>query len=149
MTTRITLVAMAASMALGIAAPVAAQDTWPTESGDYVEVAGIKVDDGHGLDYANHLAGMWRKGQEFAKAQGWITSYEILTNVFARENEPDLYLVTRFPRFADPAESSRRDEAYRAYMQATEAQMQASSGERAKYRHQMGTMLLREERWKK
>lgn len=33
-------------------------------------------DDGHSVDYLNPLAGAWRKGQEFAKSQGWITGYE-------------------------------------------------------------------------
>ena len=28
-----------------------------------------------------YLAGNYRKSQDFAKAQGWITGYEILTNL--------------------------------------------------------------------
>lgn len=142
------LMICAASCALAWSAPALAQDAWPMEDGDYVEVSSIKIDDGHALDYANHLSGMWRKGQDFAKAQGWITGYEILVNVNPRENEPDVYLITRFARFADQAEGRRRDAAYRAHMQRTEAQMQAESGERAKYRHLAGSMLLREQRWK-
>jgi hypothetical protein len=135
------LMICAASCTLAWSAPAAAQDAWPMEDGDYVEVSSIRIDDGHALDYANHLAGMWRKGQDFAKAQGWITGYEVLYNVNPRENEPDVYLITRFARFADQAENRRRDAAYRA-------QMQAESGERAKYRHLAGSMLLREQRWK-
>ncbi len=93
----------AASLTLAFAAPAMADDPWPVESGDYVEVSMIAVDDGADLQYMNHLAGQWRKGQDFAKAQGWISGYEILANQNKRPGEPDYYLITRFPRFADKA----------------------------------------------
>lgn len=140
---------LAASLSLAFATPVMADDPWPNEEGDYVEVSMIAVEDGHDLDYMTHLAGQWRKGQDFAKAQGWISSYEILVNVNRRPGEPDYYLVTRFPRFADNAEMKKRDEAYYAHMQATVAQMQAASGKRAEYRKLMGSQLLRALIWKK
>jgi hypothetical protein len=95
-----------------------------------------------------YLAGQFRKGQDFAKAQGWITDYEILVNVNKRPGEPDYYLVTRFPRFADKAEAKKRDEAYDAHMQMTTEQAQAGSAERSKYRTQMGSQLLRALKWK-
>jgi hypothetical protein len=119
------------------------------DQGDYVEISGIQVDDGHSLDYLNHVAGLWRKGQEFAKSQGWITSYEAMTNVHARKGEPDIYLIVRSPRFADAAEETRRDDAYRAYMQRTVTQLETESGDRAKFRKLAGSMLLRELRFKK
>lgn len=137
-----------ASIALAWSLPAAADEGWPLDDGDYVEVSGIEIDDGHALDYANHLAGMWRRGQEFAKTQGWITSYEVMVNVYPRKGEPDVYLLTRFARFADPAEERKRDDAYRAYMERTVAQMQSESGERAKYRTLGGSMLLREQRFR-
>lgn len=139
----------AASLAFVFATPALADDPWPSETGDYVEVSMISVDDGHDLDYMNHLAGAWRKGQDFAKAQGWISGYEILINVNRRPDEPDYYLITRFPRFADKAEETKRDEAYFAHMQSTTAAMQAGSAERAKYRKQLGSQLLRALTWKK
>ena len=84
-----------------------------------------------------------RTVRDFAKAQGWISGYEILINANKRPGEPDYYLVTRFPRFADKAEEKKRDEAYDAYMKQTVAEAQAGSAERAKYRTQMGSQLLR------
>jgi hypothetical protein len=141
--------AAAAAFVLACAIPTAAMaQQLPVVAGDYVSVSTISVDDGHDLDYINHLAGLWRKGQDFAVKQGWITSYEILTNEFKRAGEPDYYLVTRFAKFADAAEGEKRDAAYMAYMASTDAQMEAASGERAKYRHQMGTMLLRSWKWR-
>jgi hypothetical protein len=131
---------MAASLAFVFAVPLAAQ-TDPFVSGDYVQVSSITVDDGHDLDYANFLAGQWRDRQEFAKAQGWITGYEVLANVNKRPGEPDLILVVRFKSMPDSAESLRRDAAMRDHTKQTDAQMAAASGERAKYRHQLGSQL--------
>jgi len=116
--------------------------------GDYVTVSMISVDDGHDLDYINHLAGMWLKGQDFAVKQGWITGYEILSNEYRRPGEPDYYLITRFAKFSDPAEEQKREDAYNAYMAMTNAQLQAASADRAKYRHQMGSQLLRSWKWR-
>ncbi|MEZ5742174.1 MAG: hypothetical protein R3D89_00195 [Sphingomonadaceae bacterium] len=139
----------ATSLAFAVPQAASAQDAWPMESGDWVEVAGIHVDDGHGLDYANHIAGQWRKGQDFAKAQGWISNYQVMTNPFPRKGEPDVYLITWFPSFADKAEEKKRDEAYRKHMAMTDEQMQAASGKRAEYRKVGSTMLLRVQNWKK
>jgi len=141
--------AAAAALSLAFTSLPAAADDWPVTPGEWVEVSMITVDDGHDLEYANHLAGQWRKGQDYAKSQGWITGYEILTNAYPRDGEPGYYLITRFTKFADPAEEERRDTAYNTYMQSTAAQMQAASGERAKYRHLDGQMLLRSWTWKK
>lgn len=138
-----------AAVALAFAAPVAVSaQQIPVVPGDFVTVSMISVDDGHDLDYINHLAGMWRKGQDFAMKQGWITGYEILTNEFKRPGEPDYYLITRYTKFADPAEEQKREDAYNAYMATTVAQMQAASADRAKYRTQMGSMLLRSWKWR-
>lgn len=139
----------AASLAFAFAAPALADDPWPVDTGDYVEVSMISVDDGADLQYMTHLSGQWRKGQDFAKSQGWISGYEILINQNKRPGEPDYYLITRFPRFADKAEEKKRDDAYFAYMQSTTAAMQAGSAERSKYRRQMGSQLLRALVWKK
>lgn len=139
---------VAASLSLAFAVPALADDPWPTEDGDYVQVSMISVKDGHDLHYAQFLAGQWRKNQDFAKAQGWITGYEILINVNRRPGEPDIYLVTRFAEIANKAEGKKRDAAMDAFLQETTAQMQAASGERASYRTQMGSQLLRAQVWK-
>ena len=140
---------LAASISLACALPAMAQDDYPMDQGDYVELSAITIEDGHTLDYLNHLSGMWKRGQDFARSQGWITSYEVLANAYPRKGEPDLYLLVRMPRFADAAEDQKRDKAYREFMQRSVAQMQAESGERAKYRQLSGAMLLRELRFRK
>ncbi|WP_265570356.1 hypothetical protein [Sphingomicrobium nitratireducens] len=136
------MIGAAAAATLAFATPASAQQ-WPLVGGDYWEVTGIDVDDGHGLDYANYIANRWMANQEFAKSQGWINSYYAFANVHNREGEPDIYLVTTFNDWPDNAESDRRQAAYEAYMKRTTAQLQAESGERAKFRTIGGTMLLR------
>ena len=141
--------AAALALAFSIPTPALAQaDGWPVTSGDYVEVSMIKVDDGHALEYAQYLAGNWRKSQDYAKQQGWSSGYEIWTNEYPRDGEADVYLVTFMPQLPDAAESERRDRQYREYMAQTVAQMQAASAGRAQYRHLAGAMLLRRQNWK-
>ena len=138
---------MAASMALAWSMPGAAQDN-PMVPGEYVAVSSISIDDGHELEYANFLASQWRARQEYAKKQGWISGYEVLSNVFNRPGEPDLLLVVRYKSLPDSAEQLRRDAAMRTFNQQTDAQMAAASGDRAKYRRQMGTQLWQEVKFK-
>lgn len=138
----------AATLSLALSAPVRAEDSYPVKPGDYVEIGMITVDDGHDLDYMNWLADQWRKRQDYAKSQGWITGYEILTNEYRRAGEPDVYLITRFAAWPSTTENDKRGDALRAYMTQTDQQMQASSAQRATYRHQVGSMLLRSWVWK-
>ena len=135
---------LAASISLAFAAPLAAQSSDPFVGGDYVEVSSVTIDDGHYLDYASFLASTWRAQQEFSKSQGWITSYEVLGNAHKRPGEPDLILVTRFKNFADGAEGDRRNKAFLDHMKATDVAMEAASGDRAKYRHVIGSQLWQE-----
>ena len=132
---------LAASFSFAFAAPALAQE-FPLTPGEYVEVTSVTIDDGHNMDYARFLAGYWRAQQDTMKAQGWITSYEILANVHKRPGEPDLYLIQRSKSLPEGAESERRDAVMREKMKMTEAQMEASSGERAKFRHVIGASLL-------
>ena len=144
------LAAMAA-FALSLAAPAAvmAQATdWPVTSGDYVEVSMITIDDGHALEYLDYLSGTWRKSQDYAKQQGWITGYEIWSNEYPRDGEADIYLVTYTPQLPDAAESARREKQFNEFMAQTVAQMQAASAGRAQYRHLTGSMLMRRQNWK-
>lgn len=132
-----------AAATLLVAPVIAHADDYPLKPGDYVEVTSVTVDDGHSLDYAKFLAGFWKDQEEFAKSQGWITGYEILANVDKRPGEPDLYLVERFASFPTAAEDEARNKAYRDHMQKTIAQLDTESGQRATYRHVIGSALLR------
>lgn len=132
----------AAALSMTVPTNVAAQE-YPMKAGEFVEVSYIKIDDGHTLEYAKHLAGVWKKDMDFAVEQGWVNSYEVLVNSYARPGEPSVYLITRFPNFATEEENEAREAAYRAYAQTTISEAEAGSAERAKYRTVMGSQLLR------
>ena len=108
----------------------------------------ISVDDGHDLEYLTYLSGLWRRNQDYAKAQGWITGYEILSNENRRPGEPDLYLVTRYKEVTNTAEGKRRGDIMRERNKMTDAEAQAATAGRAKYRRQLGSQLLRSWVWK-
>lgn len=104
----------------------------------------IEVEDGQGEAYLRFLNGQWRGNQEFAKQQGWILDYHILSNSDPRDGEPDLYLVTRYADEPTVAEIERRDAIMLGRMQATPATMDQQSAGRMTMRRQMGSMSLRE-----
>jgi hypothetical protein len=137
------------AVSLAFAAPAAAQSEWPVEPGDFVEVSMIDIDDGHSLEYAQHLAGEWRKSSDYAKSQGWSTNYQIWTNEFPRAGEAEIWLVTWFPMMADKAEALRREKLFNDYMATTAAKQEAASGKRATYRKLAGSLLMRNQTWVK
>jgi opacity protein-like surface antigen len=135
--------AMLVAAPMAIPAVAVAQES-PLVAGDYARVGGIYVKDGASLKYAMHLAGDWKKNQEFAKSQGWISGYSIWVNEHPREGEPNIYLMTTFASLPDTAEEQKRAKVYDAWAKDTIAQRQAESGNRAEYRTVKSSMLLRE-----
>jgi hypothetical protein len=117
--------------------------------GNYWTVSEITIDDGHFGDYADHLAGLYRKSTDFQKSKGWIKASYILANVNKRAGEPDLYLVTIADRPTTPAEDEARANQTNAFLQSSARQGDAQSGARAKYRHLGGSMLLQEQVYRK
>ena len=140
---RKTLIAALGAATMLFAFPAAAQD-FPVKGGDYWTVAEITIDDGHFGDYADHLAGLYRKSVDFQKSKGWIKASYILANVNKRSGEPDLYLVTIADRPTTPAEDEARAKETHAFLQSNSRQADTQSGERAKYRKLGGNMLLQE-----
>lgn len=139
---KIILAALGAATMLA-SIPAAAQDL-PLVGGDYWDVTGIKIDDGHFADYADFLVTDSRKQNEFAKSKGWIKAYYILSNNNNRKDEPDLYLVTVSDRMPTPAEQISRNKEMNAYLQSDDRKQIAGSGHRATYRHITGDMLLQQ-----
>lgn len=145
------LTASLGALALAAAIPHAAlaqDDPWPFEGGEYVEVTGIDIKDGASLKYAQWLAGEWRANSDFAVQQGWLNSYEILYNVHARADEPEIYLIRRFKSFIDNDEGDRRRKVMMERYKRTEETLQKESADRADYRTVLSTVLLRKAEWK-
>ncbi len=136
----------AATMAL--ANPAAAQD-YPLRGGNFWTVAEITIDDGHFGDYADHLAGAYRKNLDFSRSKGWLKNSYILSNVNKRAGEPDLYLVTITDHITTPAEDEAREKELNAFLATTSRDEDKKSGARAKYRKLGGAMLLQELLYKK
>jgi hypothetical protein len=139
----VSILALGAAAAT-MSAAATAQDQWPLVFGDYWEVTGIDIKDGGGLQYAQFLAGEWKDNLEFSKSKGWIKEYRIFSNVHARANEPDLYLVTVTESIPSAAEGDKRFEEFQAWKKKTIAQMQSESGNRAEYREVLSDALLQE-----
>lgn len=139
---RITVAALGAA-AMAFSVPAIAQD-FPLKGGDYWNVAEVTIDDGHFGDYADHLAGAYRRTEDFAKSKGWIKNYYILSNVNKRAGEPDLYLVTITDHLTSNAEDEARSKELDAYLKSSARQQDAQSGMRAKFRKLGGNMLLQE-----
>jgi hypothetical protein len=136
------------ALVLGTAAAtmsfVSAADEWPLVLGDYWEVSGIDLKDGGELKYAEFLADEWKTNLEFSKSKGWIKDYKIFTNVYARADEPELYLVTIRESIESASEGEKREAEFMAWKQKTISQMQSESGNRAEYREVLGDSLLQE-----
>ena len=136
-------VAVLGAAAMALSVPAVAQD-FPVKGGDYWNVAEVTIDDGHFGDYADHLAGAYRRTNDFAKSKGWIKNYYILSNVNTRAGEPDLYLVTITDHLTSNAEDEARSKELDAYLKSSARQQDAQSGARAKFRKLGGNMLLQE-----
>ena len=126
-----------------LSSTVIAQE-WPMVGGDYWEVSGIHVEDGAGLKYSNWLAAEWRKNLEFAKSKGWIKGYKVLSNVYARQGEADLYLIRVMEGIPTGAESEKRGVEWVEFMKKSVSTMQEESGNRAEYREVLSSSLLQE-----
>lgn len=128
---------------LSLSSTVVAQE-WPLVGGDYWEVTGIHVEDGAGLKYSNWLAAEWRKNLEFAKSKGWVKEYKILSNVYGRQGEADLYLIRIMEGIPTGAESEKRGVEWVEFMKKSVSTMQEESGNRAEYREVLSSSLLQE-----
>jgi hypothetical protein len=135
--------AMVGSLLLAVSLPATAQDESPWKAGNYWNVTGIDVKDGGQLKYAQYLATEWVKNQEYAKSQGWISDFMVLSNTHPREGEPNLYLITIAASLPSSDESDKRGRMAREFSKSTIAQMQAQSAGRAEIREVGGTMQLR------
>ena len=139
------LIAAALSAATLAFAPTAASAQAVAHSpGNYWSVQGIYIEPGQFENYMDFVADRYRRNQEFAKSQGWISGYRILSNVNKRGDEPDLYLITEFARIPDAKEQMDRDAAMERNMRETARQAEQASGQRVSMRRLGSNMLLQE-----
>jgi hypothetical protein len=128
---------------LSAAAPAVAQD-FPSDPGAFWDVSLIDVLDGGDTAYTTWLATEWKKQEEFAKSKGWIKDYKVVSNLYPRPGEADLYLITIYDDFPNAKEMIQQRAAYIDFYKKTAEKLDAESGDRGKFRIIMGNMLLQE-----
>ncbi len=104
----------------------------------------IEIEDGQFENYMDWLTKVWVDNQAFAKSQGWLLDYHILSTVNRRDGEPDIILLTRFADYPSAEESERRDYIMNKRMSQDDHSSDAASGQRNKMRRQMGSVVYRE-----
>lgn len=139
-----------AAAALSLAAPgtALAQDQYPLKGAEWIDVTGISIEDGGGLKYAQWLATEWRKRLDYQVEQGWIEGYEIWSNTYPRDGEPNLWLVVRYEDWVDDDTWEARGRQMREYMDRSIAQLNEESGNRAKYRKVGSEVLVKRLVWR-
>ena len=139
----LTAALLAIALPFSVPASAQSQDSVYTP-GAYWNVQGIHVEDGQFEAYMDYLADAYDRSQQFARRQGWISGYDILLNVNARDGEPDIYLVVQMPRLATAQEEVERDRRMNEHMQRTTRQASEQSGQRVVMRRLGSNMLLQE-----
>ena len=139
---RKTAISIVATIVVGYSANATAQDQWPFTLGDFWQVTGIHLQDGGGLAYANWLATEWREEAELAKSKGWLKDYMVISNVHARANEPDVYLIRVFEDIPDAETSESRFEEYMEWQSDSLEELAEQSGNRVEFREVGSTALL-------
>ncbi len=123
--------------------PAMAQDS-SVKAGSLWQANRIYVEDGQFENYMDWLTKTWMAQQEFAKSQGWMLEYHILSSVNPRDGEPNVILLTRFNDFPSAAETERRNALMNQHMQQSDRTADAASGDRTKMRKLMGSALYQE-----
>jgi hypothetical protein len=126
-----------------LATPAAAQEPSYTPGG-YWTVTGIYLEDGQFENYLDYLAGTYRRSQDFARQNGWISGYRILQNVNRRQDEPHLYLIVEMNRLATPQEEVERERRMNEHLSQTTRQATEQSGRRVTMRRLGSNLLLQE-----
>lgn len=132
------------ALAMSLTSTAAFAQQSSVKEGGYWTAGRIDVEDGQFENYMDFLTKVWVPNQEYAKSQGWISDYHMLSNVNPRDGEPNIILITRFADHPSVAEQQRRDEIMNARNKWDDHGAQAASGQRTKMRTVMGSILYQE-----
>jgi len=136
---------LACAPALLLPTTTASAQSYPTDPGDFWDVTGIEMLDGGDLQYLQWIATEWKKEQEFAKSKGWIKSYHVLSNLYPRSGEADLYLVIIYGDFPNAKTMLEQRKAYTEWQAKSLEQLNKENGNRAAFRKVMGSEFLQEQ----
>jgi hypothetical protein len=135
--------ALAACIAL-FALPATAASDRGYENGPVWDVGSIQTKDGHFDDYMKFVTTTWKSQQEALKKAGYILDYKVYVVTDPRDNEPDIYLATKFKNMAAFDTSLDEMDAFMAKTGGPQAQMNKEQQDRGAIRTVRGDMLMRE-----
>lgn len=135
--------ALAALSAL-IALPALAASDRGYDNGPVWDVGAIQTKDGHFDDYMKFVTTTWKSRQEALKKAGYILDYKVYVVTDPRDNEPDIYLATKFKNMAAFDTSLDEMDALMAKIAGPQAQMNKEQADRGAIRTVRGDMLMRE-----
>jgi len=122
-----------------------AADGDPHVWGTYWTVTGVDTKPGHFEDYLDDLKANYRRSLDMQVADGKVKSYTMFANVYARDGEPNLWLMVEWNSGADMLDTPTE------YFEGLTAKIFGSADkgdmaniDRGKLRTIMSTTLLRE-----
>jgi hypothetical protein len=135
--------ALAACIAL-IAFPATAASDRGYDNGPVWDVGSIQTKDGHFDEYMKFVTTTWKSQQEALKKAGYILDYKVYVVTDPRDNEPDIYLATKFKNMAAFDTSLDEMDAFITKIAGPQAQMNKEQADRGTIRTVRGDMLMRE-----
>lgn len=136
---------LAAVLALGLSAPVHAQEALPYTEGAVVEVTSVDIMDGEFDHYMEYLQTKYKPMMEAQKKAGIILDYGVYQNQAGTDEDADLYLVVFYPNMAMlDGLREKLDPLMTKVSGQSVKQSNAAFAERGKMRDIMGVELLRE-----
>lgn len=135
--------ALAAVFAV-IALPAAAASDRGYDNGPVWDVGAIQTKDGHFDDYMKFVTTDWKKQQETLKKAGYILDYKVYVVTDPRDNEPDIYLATKYKNMAAFDVSIAEMDAFFAKNMGPQEQVNKEQQDRGAIRTVRGDMLMRE-----
>jgi hypothetical protein len=114
----------------------------PYTEGPVVNVAGIRTANGKFEEYMKFVATTWKQTMEAGKQAGDVISYEVLTVEPRGENDPDIYLVTRYKNWAALDGWIAKGDAISKKIEGSVEASNRSFGERDKMRRTVGSATM-------
>jgi len=137
------LAACAALIAM-IALPAFAASERGYDNGPVWDVGAIQTKDGHFDDYMKFVTTTWKGQQEALKKAGYILDYKVYVVQDPRDNEPDIYLATKYKNMGAMDVSLDEIDAFTAKNAGPRDQMNKEQADRGAIRTVRGDMLMRE-----
>lgn len=136
--------AMLCGLIAFFAFPVAAQDRDYTE-GPVMQVAAIKIQQGHFDEYMAYLKSSWTKEQQALKDAKLILDFGVYATQARSPDDPDLYLTTTYANWAAlDGFDGRADPVIAKALGTTRAQDNKGTADRNAYRTILGVETIQQ-----